>query len=278
MKEETSGTPVLTWRHRTDACRFTCFTTTRHGGYSTGEYATFNLGAFCGDDPEKVAFNRAVLCRELGVRPDRLFIPRQIHEDGIFRIDAAFLHQPAGLQSEILEQGYDALMTDRYGVALGITTADCTPVVFYDFARRAIAAAHAGWRGTARGISVRVTEEMIAAYGCSYATLRAVIFPSISAGCYQVGAEVAEALGKTGIAVEKVARPDPASPGRYFVDVAEANRLQLLQAGLPPGHIATHTACTYGQAADFFSARRQGFACGRMVSGIVMNRLFPLLK
>lgn len=273
MKKELSGAPVVTWKHRADACEFTCFTTTRHGGCSTGEYATFNLGAFCGDDPEKVSANRAVLCNELGVQPDRLFIPRQIHEDGIFRIDATFLHLAPGLQSELLAQGYDALVTDCPGIALGITTADCTPVICYDPAKRVVAAIHAGWRGTARGIARRVTEEMIAAYGCSYATLRSVIFPSISARRYQVGAEVAEALQKTGVSIEKVARPDPASPGRYYIDVAEANRQQLLQAGLPPGHIATHAACTYEQDADFFSARRQGFACGRMVSGIVMNRL-----
>lgn len=278
MKRAISGVPVVTWKYRTDACEFTCFTTTRHGGRSTGEYASFNLGAFCGDDPEKVASNRVLLCRELGIPPERLFIPRQIHEDKILRIDAAFLSLPAGIRSETCEQGYDALITDCPGIALGVTTADCTPVVFYDPSNRVIAAAHAGWRGTARGIASRVAAEMVAGYGCSYATLRAFIFPSISARRYQVGSEVAEALEKTGIALEKIARRDPASPNRYYADVAEANRQQLLQAGLPPGNITRHTACTYEQDADFFSARRQGFACGRMVSGIVMNRLSPPVK
>lgn len=278
MKKEISGVPVVTWTHRADTCEFTCFTTTRHGGCSAGEYATFNLGAFCGDEPEKVASNRTVLCNELGVRPDRLFIPRQIHEDGILRIDAAFLCLSPGIQSEALEKGYDALITDCPGVALGVTTADCTPVVFYDPFNGVVAAVHAGWRGTARSIGSRVTEEMITVYGCSYATLRAVIFPSISAGRYQVGAEVVEALEKTGIAIEKIARPDPATPGRYYADVAEANRQQLIRAGLPPEHIHTHVACTYEQAAHFFSARRQGLACGRMVSGIVMNRLSRPVK
>jgi YfiH family protein len=146
------------------------------------------------------------------------------------------------------------------GFALGIETADCMPVLVVDPARRAVAAAHAGWRGTARG-ATREAVRALAASGSRPGDLLAALGPSIGPCCYEVGDDVRAAFGPGGAAFF---RPGPR--GRAHLDLRAANRAQLLAEGIAEGHVASVEECTVCRRDLYHSYRRDGRAAGRMIS------------
>ncbi len=127
------------------------FSSTRRGGYSKGNYGEFNINRYCGDDPQAIAQNHEALCRLLGISDDRLVMPHQVHLTEVAIIDEAFLKLTADEQQQRLE-GVDALMTDVSRLCIGVSTADCIPVLLYDPEHQAVCAIHAGWRGTVQRI------------------------------------------------------------------------------------------------------------------------------
>ena len=129
----------------------TAFSSTRQGGYSKGCYGQFNINRYCGDDEEAVRKNREVLCRLLHISDDHLLMPHQVHQTKLAVVDEEMLMLPSEERSARLE-GVDALMTNMTGVCIGVSTADCIPVLLFDKKRRAACAVHAGWRGTVRRI------------------------------------------------------------------------------------------------------------------------------
>jgi len=154
----------------------------------------------------------------------------------------------------MLGQG-DALLENTPGHAVAVKTADCIPMLFADARSRAVAAVHAGWRGTAGRIGPAALEAMRGHFGTRPEDLRVAIGPGIGACCYQVGPEVAAYFG--------------ASPnGRVHIDLAKINREQLVAAGIAPGHIYTAGLCTMCRAAEFYSFRREKEHAGRMYSFI----------
>ena len=156
----------------------TAFSTTRHGGYSTGDYAEFNINPYCGDSEACIRKNREALCSLLGISDDRLLMPHQVHLTKTTRIDEELLSLSEEKRREALE-GYDALMTDLRGVCIGVSTADCIPILLYDEAHHAICAIHAGWRGTVARIAEKAIAEMKAAYDTRPEHLKAHIGPGI---------------------------------------------------------------------------------------------------
>jgi YfiH family protein len=145
----------------------------------------------------------------------------------------------------------DALLTDLPNVAVSIRTADCYPILLADPEHHAVAALHAGWRGTAAKIAGEAIARMRSAYGTRAEALHAAIGPGIGACCYAVGIEVAQRFGKD-------------AAGR--LDLADENRKQLAAAGVPRIDIAG--GCTYCDAERFWSYRRDGERVGRMISFI----------
>lgn len=123
------------------------FSTTRHGGTSEGNHASLNINPYCGDKPEHVTANRELLAEELGVEADRIILPHQTHGTETRIIGKEFCALPEQIRQMLLE-GVDALLTDVKGVCIGVSTADCIPVLLYDEEHHAAAAVHAGWRGT----------------------------------------------------------------------------------------------------------------------------------
>ncbi len=242
-----------------------CFSTTRHGGYGSGEYASFNCNPFCGDDAETVRRNRLLLERLMPQRPRKLIVPHQTHGTEVRVIDESFLTLPDAVQAERLE-GVDALVTDRTGVCLCISTADCVPVLCFDTRRRVVAAAHAGWRGTVQRIVARTLRMMAERYGTNPNDVAACIGPSISQEAFEVGDEVYNRFRDEGFPMERIA----VHRDKWHIDLWEANRLQLLSAGVSAQNIAVSGICTWQNNADFFSARRQGIASGRILSGIML--------
>lgn len=173
-------------------------------------------------------------------------------------------------------EGVDALISNVPGVAISVRTADCIPVLLYDPVHRAVAAVHAGWRGTVLRISCKVVSEMQRRYGTDSADVCAVIGPGIGPESFQVGQEVADAFCEAGFPMEMILqdcgpkRPTEANPmqGGLHIDLWKANRWLLEQAGVKPENIQVAGICTYRHNDRFFSARREGTKCGRIINCI----------
>jgi YfiH family protein len=154
----------------------------------------------------------------------------------------------------------DAAIATAPRLLLAIETADCLPALLVDPDRRRVAAAHAGWRGTAAGV-VRAAVLALVEAGSDPGRLLAALGPAIGPCCYQVGDELLAAFGP---AAGRFFRPGP--DGRSFLDLRAANRAQLLAAGVPESHIVTVDECTACLADRYYSYRRDGAGTGRMVS------------
>lgn len=153
-------------------------------------------------------------------------------------------------RSGMLGRG-DALLEDTPGSVVAVKTADCIPLLLVDERLRAVAAVHAGWRGTVAGIGRRAVESMAERFGSAPADLHAAIGPGIGKCCYEVGPEVAREFGEQ---------------GRAHVDLAAANRAQFLAAGLAPARVYVANLCTMCRADELHSFRRDGEAAGRLFS------------
>lgn len=244
------------------------FVTTRKGGCSEGAYASFNCSPYSGDRTESVARNQQLLYEGLPQLPRRLVIPRQVHGMEILAVNRAFSQSSAEEQQRQL-QGVDALITDLPGYCLCVSTADCVPLLLYDRKNRAVAAIHAGWRGTVQSIVSITLKKMAESYGTQGCDLVTAIGPSISPESFEVGDEVCDAFREKGFDMNRISFLNEATD-RYHIDLWEANRLQLLQFGVPERQIEASGICTYIHYEDFFSARRLGVDSGRIVSGIAM--------
>ncbi|MBQ2434810.1 MAG: peptidoglycan editing factor PgeF [Bacteroidaceae bacterium] len=249
--------------------RVTAFSTTRHGGCGSGAYATLNCTPYVGDEPAVVRANQEQLCRQLGITPEKLVIPYQTHSCNILTIDEAFMHLSADARQAML-QDKDAVMTHIEGLCLCVSTADCIPILLYDATHRAVAAVHAGWRGTVARIVTAVLDAMHEAYGTRAADVHAIIGPGISLDAFEVGIEVYETFREATFDMEQIASWH-AEKEKYHLDLPAANRLQLLAAGVPREQIHESSICTYTQHHDFFSARRMGIKSGRILNGIIMK-------
>jgi polyphenol oxidase len=152
----------------------------------------------------------------------------------------------------------DALLDNTPGAALAVKTADCVPILLVDERLQAVAAVHAGWRGTAAEIAQRAVESMRDRFGTQPVDLYAALGPAIGECCYEVGPEVAVHFGRR---------------ERARVDLVEANRRQLLAAGIPANRIYAAGICTMCHADEFHSYRRDHEAAGRMYSFIGIRAL-----
>lgn len=248
--------------------RVRAFSTTRHGGCSTGEYAEFNINEYCGDDPAHIAANRRMLCDELHIDGSRLIMPHQTHGTEVRQISADFLLLPPGERKAMLE-GVDAVMTDVRGICIGVSTADCIPVLLYDARHDAVCAVHAGWRGTRARIVEKALHAMAAAYSTRADETECVIGPGISMDNFEVGDEVYAQFHSAGFDMSRIARRYT-EPPKWHIDLKECNRLQLLHCGAKDGNIAVSAVCTFADNVDYFSARRQGINSGRIYTGIMV--------
>lgn len=252
----------------------TAFSTTRHGGYSTGNYAELNINRFCGDEETCIRKNREALCSRLGISDDRLLMPHQVHLTKTVRINEALLSLSEEERREALE-GYDALMTNLKGVCIGVSTADCIPILLYDKPHHAVCAIHAGWRGTVARITEKAIAEMVAAYGTRPEEIKAQIGPGIHLESFEVGDEVYEAFSQAGFDMTAISKRFPSTDGigeKWHIDLPECNRQQFLAAGVPSASIAISPVCTYVESSRFFSARHLGINSGRIFTGIIMNK------
>ena len=250
------------------------FSTTRQGGYGTGNYAEFNITHYCGDDQETVKQNRAALCQLLNIKDEMLILPRQTHQTEICNIDEDFFALSETDRLRMLE-GVDAVMTNLTGVCIGVSTADCIPILLYDPIHRIAAAVHAGWRGTVARIVEKTIRTMSDNYGSKPYDMVAQIGPGISLDSFEVGDEVYDAFQQAAFDMALISKrflvPDSSTlTSKWHIDLPKCNRLQLLSCGIPSEHIATSPFCTYQNPETFFSARRLGIHSGRIFTGILL--------
>ncbi len=262
-KAPPGGFPYLTWPRLDSALRSAggrAGVTTRRGGVSAPPFNSANLGLSTGDDPAAVRENRHRLCAALDLPPGAFQEVRQVHGTRIIRADGPLPPPPPEA---------DGLITNRPGLLLAVFTADCIPLILFDPRRRAAAALHAGWRGTAAGILGRGIQRMGKEFGTRAEDLLLAIGPGISGTRYEVGPEVAEALAGSLTAPRREQWFFPEARG---ADVARVNYLQALEHGLSPGSVETAPAelDTLARPDLFFSHRRDGKNAGRQAGFIVL--------
>lgn len=250
--------------------RVRAYMSTRRGGVSHGSFASFNLRQGIGDDPEAVSTNRQRLQELTGVPSVRV---NQVHGSGVHRLPSEGASGADG-SGERLPVA-DALVTDRLGLACEIHVADCLPVLFADTEGRAVAAAHAGWRGLAAGVLEASVSALCEGRDIRPGQIEAWLGPCIGPRSFEVGIDVLHAFGA-----------DPADPGRWFLpmpqgrvdrrasgpakwwaDLVGLARQRLVNAGVVRigGNDGGADWCTFGEAGRYYSYRRDRHT-GRMAA------------
>jgi len=235
---------------------------TRAGGVSGGLYAALNCGLGSGDRPERVHDNRARAMAALGLEEPALATVYQVHSAAVATVD--------GRWPEDDRPQADGLVTRRRGVALGILTADCAPVLLADAEAGVIGAAHAGWRGALAGVLEATVGAMVAA-GARRARIAAAVGPCIGPDSYEVGPEFPDAFGAREPADRAYFRPAPRD-GHWLFDLPGYAVGRLTAAGVEATEWTGHD--TLADAAAFFSYRRAIHrgepSYGRLLSAIAL--------
>lgn len=236
---------------------------TREGGVSEGLYAGLNCGPGSRDDPRKVVENRSRVAAHLNANTPEVLTLYQVHSSTALIVD-----QP--LPRDALPKA-DAVVTRTRGLAIGVLTADCTPVLFADPGAGVVAAAHAGWRGAIGGV-LEATVAAMEDAGAVRTRIRAAIGPSISQTAYEVGPEFeAEFLKQSDGNARFFARPAPDARALFDLTGYVGHRL----SGLGLARIEVIAPCTYANESLFFSYRRSQHRSepdyGRQISAIVVT-------
>ncbi len=237
---------------------------TRQGGVSEGIYATLNGGQGSSDDQSLVQENRSRMASALGVAPANFVSVYQVHSPDVVVADGAW----AGERPKA-----DGMVTNRTGVALAISTADCGPVLFADAAAGVIGACHAGWKGAFTGV-VESTLEAMERLGASRPGIVAVLGPTISAAAYEVGPEFVERLVSADRGNARHLSPSPRE-GHAMFDLPAYIGRRAREAGV--GRFVDLGLCTYADEGRFFSYRRTTHRgepdYGRLISAIALTEV-----
>jgi polyphenol oxidase len=217
---------------------------TRSGGVSQGVYATLNGGTGSNDAPDKIAENRARMSTILGVSADRLLTAYQIHSPDVVVVEEPWTHEQ--------RPRADAIVTRVARLAIGVSTADCGPLLFADRQAGVIGAAHAGWRGALSGV-IEATVAAMEKLGASRARITAALGPTIQQPNYEVGPEF---VARFSAADADNARFFVASPnaGHAMFDLPGYIAVRVQRAGIV--NFEDVGLCTYAEPDRFYSFRR----------------------
>jgi purine-nucleoside/S-methyl-5'-thioadenosine phosphorylase / adenosine deaminase len=232
---------------------------TRAGGVSGAPFHTLNLGMKWGDERANVLENRHRLLCATGART--IYLASQVHGAHVLQVRAT--DDPR----KVAHQEADGVCSDVEEIAVAVYVADCVPALFADPRTGACAAVHAGWRGTISGILSAAVAKLVQAYGSRPEDLRVALGPAIAPCCFEVGHEVALTFSASFPGEEGVLITRPGA--KPHVHLRQAQRLQLLAAGVLPEHIDASDACTKcDPAGRFYSFRRDAGHTGQHVGFI----------
>ncbi|MCU0650674.1 MAG: peptidoglycan editing factor PgeF [Candidatus Omnitrophica bacterium] len=207
--------------------------------------------SFSSGDTSQTSTSRADFLNAFGADESRLVCARQVHGDTVVCVDSSDTDIP----------DCDALITGRRRLPLAVFTADCLPVFLYDAQRQVVAIVHAGWRGTRANIAGKTVQAMMKQFGCQPEDIYAGFGPAIRSCCYEVGEEFRDFF-KTGVSEKD---------GKYFFDLAAANKEQLRKREIKEENIFDSRICTSCRNEEYFSYRREGGSCGRSMSVVFLR-------
>lgn len=233
---------------------------TRLGGVSQGPFRSLNFDTRGGDSRENVLQNTKILAEAMELDPERIFLANQVHGDQVLILE----EDPAGSGSKYHHLDYDAIITQQKGVAIGVLTADCLPIMLYDPKREVIGIVHAGWRGTCLNVVGNVIAKLKKAFQVDPQDLMVGLGPSIGECCYQVDIKVVRSIKNSTSRWKEFIKPLKAN--RYTLDLVGLNVHQLLQADVPQGNIVRVNACTACNSKIFFSHRASKGKTGRQLN------------
>lgn len=237
----------------------------RTGGMSEGAYASLNLGRAVGDVPAHVAENHRRFAGAVGYADGALFETSQVHGAGVHVVEAGSA-SGAGVR-DVRRIEADALVAPPGGLGIGVRVADCAPVLLYDVRSGAVAALHAGWRGTVAGVIEAGLTALLAHSSGDASALRAAVLPHIRRCCFEVGEDVAQTL----VEASPDRRDDVVDRSRSkpHVDLTAIIVQKLRARGVLEGSIDVVAGCTRCEPERFFSYRRDGKQSGRHLAAIV---------
>jgi len=240
----------------------------RQGGVSPDRFASLNLSIHTEDKLKNVLENRTRFVKVLGLSLDNLVGAHQIHGDRVFKVTASDQGRGSRDGCNVIPDT-DALMTDEKGLALIAFFADCVPVFFLDPEHKAIALAHAGWKGTVAKIVTKTVQAMQEAYGTDPARLLAAVGPSIGPCHYEVDDLVINKVKEAFPGYENELLSCQGNPGHANFNLWQANVIQLKMLGIPEENITVAGLCTYCEQGLFFS-HRAGMA-GRQAALLMLK-------
>ncbi len=227
---------------------------TRLGGIPS-KYGDFNLGESVGDSLDIVTQNREIFCRSLGFEIQDLAKSKQVHGSEVIIVENGGQYN-----------GYDALITNKKGILLAVTVADCAPILLWDSKNEVIAAIHAGWKGTCEKIVTKTLQLMMNTFGTDASYVFAYIGTCISKNKYEVDYDVARHF-------KEKYRPMNTETGKYHLDIKLHNYDQLIALGVPLSQIEVSNYCTLDNKDKFYSHRGDKGKSGRMLAAIGMKKL-----
>lgn len=231
---------------------------TRKGGVSQAPFRALNLSISVGDDPEAVASNTRYACQVVNASPEQTVSCHLVHGAKVITVTKAN-------QQRVMGQA-DGLITGEPDIFLFMRFGDCTPLIFFDPAQKAIGLTHAGWRGTMQNAAGATVQAMAARLGCRPKNIMAVIGPSIGPCCYEVGPDVMAAAANSLVDSDKLFTSN-GRPHHACFDMWAANRRQLSMAGVE--QIVQSNLCTACRTDEFFSHRAEKGRTGRF--GVIIG-------
>ena len=239
---------------------------TRTCGASKQPFKSFNLGLNTKDTYDNILLNHVNLSKALEFDLHSLVSSRQVHGRNIITIDRKpVTTEPFTLQYTF--DGFDALTTDQPGTTLIIRVADCVPIILFDAVNKILSVVHAGWKGTLEGISAHTVKKMINHYKSNASDIIAGIGPSIGQCCFAVQKDVADLFYNR---IPNAHMFIKEKNMRTFINLGEANRLQLTEQGIKKENIEVADVCTSCNSHIFFSHRKEQGQTGRfgLVAGL----------
>lgn len=239
---------------------------TKLGGVSKGDCATMNMSFTRGDDVEDVKMNHILFSEAVGYEVDNLVLSNQVHDTVVRRVSEEDCGKGLIRESDIV--GVDGLISNDPQVVLMIFFADCVPLFFYDPVKQAVGASHSGWRGTVKRMGACTVEAMKQEFDSKPEDIYAVIGPSICKNCYEVSEDVIQVFQEEFDEKYRDILWEAKENHKYQLDLWQANRIVLEEAGIPKDHIEISEYCTCCRSDLLFSHRATKGRRGNL-SGVI---------